>query len=1185
METYYSFWGWIKPDGSLLLPTIKQKTDPRREFIHDDILPKGLFPRSAFGKGWYRFFIELYSPKLLHIHRPSYITDDINYETVVNGVRNIEKAIISEKHKEVFPKVMLPERIALYINNTPTSATQSNLYATLKKLDTINETVNSTGLKKYKEFVESLTISENLGNPYPYKELISGSYRENVYLFLTNDTPEQIAYLVHINNYIMNATAGVSFTKHMNLRPEYSDKSISIDNFDTVTDVYEYFSGETYKIDKVDNIAASRRIFSTIIDILNDFNNQYQPDKMIFTADKDEPSRVKLYDFLTSILKKQYNYDVTTTDKDQVFGYTLDYMKYALSKKRTEGSMNENSSRRVGKRMGHDIYVHKNYTDLAGIPEDILSVAKEHLPQDFKYQIVKYNKQTNSLSFIQSPDFDSADEPIVGNAIKVSADGKTSITKQKTDPQIYHHKWEMVPDNYPGFDVNKSKKRSQNWRSVIGVNREVSSRIGTKSYWDREVVPRIPQIEESKDDIEHQPGSETTQVEATTSSYIKAAKLLLPLLQPDARVLDYGAGLGAGTNAMRSILTDVAQVDSYEPEPKRSKYKPTFTKTSEIIDGYDAVVCLNVLNVMTPNIRDAVVRNIGELLKPGGMAIIGVRAFRGDVNKIKNYEPGDEPGSVWVLRSGNRIYQKGFDGNELREYIGDILGTEFDIKKIPNLTGNAVMATKNDVDEITEETKKSVTALKKKAKASGVPYSILKQVYNRGMAAWVTGHRPGATQSAWAFARVNSFLTKGKTWYSADADLAKKARKYLTERRSTQKRPESEITEDLGNSYEFKIYGAYDRSLIRYVFLVKDTEPKKFAYMVLFTKISSTVLFKQFEMSYDFELDDINDLNDFYANKVETETSTLSISDVGNLSASRKIISTIINIISDYVNRYDPNKLYFTADKSEPSRIRLYDFLTNMLMKKYDYDLTIDKAMTGSVLYTLSKEEITEPGEYVYHASYLPDLARGLRSILSKGLVPSKEGYGGSGIYFAYEPEGGLYHVSKEDATIFRAKWSDLVSKFGTYPDNPNGIQRDNDEIIVPRAVPANMLEIEYFPDEWWKVEDVYDSETRSIDESHMFNYTDWGWITPEGISIKPMESDKTHTSILRRLGEKSKYGLSETETEFSVIRKGWIRWSLHENALRFNTKNWNGSLSVQKTITDIVNKYLNVEEYSFEWD
>jgi hypothetical protein len=65
-------------------------------------------------------------------------------------------------------------------------------------------------------------------------------------------------------------------------------------------------------------------------------------------------------------------------------------------------------------------------------------------------------------------------------------------------------------------------------------------------------------------------------------------------------------------------------------------------------------------------------------------------------------------------------------------------------------------------------------SLPAKAKASGVPLRYLKQVYNRGMAAWRTGHRPGATQQQWAYARVHSFLTKGKTYHTADADIAAK---------------------------------------------------------------------------------------------------------------------------------------------------------------------------------------------------------------------------------------------------------------------------------------------------------------------------------------------------------------------------------------------------------------------------
>jgi hypothetical protein len=70
-----------------------------------------------------------------------------------------------------------------------------------------------------------------------------------------------------------------------------------------------------------------------------------------------------------------------------------------------------------------------------------------------------------------------------------------------------------------------------------------------------------------------------------------------------------------------------------------------------------------------------------------------------------------------------------------------------------------------------------IKGLKKKAEKSGMPYSILKQVYNRGMAAWKGGHRPGTTPQQWAFARVNSFITKSSgTWGKADADLAKKVR-------------------------------------------------------------------------------------------------------------------------------------------------------------------------------------------------------------------------------------------------------------------------------------------------------------------------------------------------------------------------------------------------------------------------
>ena len=69
-------------------------------------------------------------------------------------------------------------------------------------------------------------------------------------------------------------------------------------------------------------------------------------------------------------------------------------------------------------------------------------------------------------------------------------------------------------------------------------------------------------------------------------------------------------------------------------------------------------------------------------------------------------------------------------------------------------------------------------ALKKKAAKSGVSYGTLKKVFNRGMAAWKSGHRPGTTPQQWGHARVNSYITKGKgTYYGADSDLSGKGKK------------------------------------------------------------------------------------------------------------------------------------------------------------------------------------------------------------------------------------------------------------------------------------------------------------------------------------------------------------------------------------------------------------------------
>jgi hypothetical protein len=80
---------------------------------------------------------------------------------------------------------------------------------------------------------------------------------------------------------------------------------------------------------------------------------------------------------------------------------------------------------------------------------------------------------------------------------------------------------------------------------------------------------------------------------------------------------------------------------------------------------------------------------------------------------------------------------------------------------------------KNDrggMSKVSEEADKSLAA---KAAKSGISVGTLKKVYNRGVAAWKTGHRPGTTPSQWGHARVNAFIAKKKKGgLNHDKDLA-----------------------------------------------------------------------------------------------------------------------------------------------------------------------------------------------------------------------------------------------------------------------------------------------------------------------------------------------------------------------------------------------------------------------------
>jgi len=125
--------------------------------------------------------------------------------------------------------------------------------------------------------------------------------------------------------------------------------------------------------------------------------------------------------------------------------------------------------------------------------------------------------------------------------------------------------------------------------------------------------------------------------------------------------------------------------------------------------------------------------------------------------------------------------------NELHEDFSQYL-TEEDLELTEDGINELLSDEISELDDLyddeykVDEAKKSgvTEALRKKAKASGIPMGILRKVFSKGMQAWNAGHRPGVAQHQWGMGRVNSFITGSGGARKADAKLwaqASKAKK------------------------------------------------------------------------------------------------------------------------------------------------------------------------------------------------------------------------------------------------------------------------------------------------------------------------------------------------------------------------------------------------------------------------
>jgi len=115
------------------------------------------------------------------------------------------------------------------------------------------------------------------------------------------------------------------------------------------------------------------------------------------------------------------------------------------------------------------------------------------LPPDFEYHVLKYNPKSNTVSFVEAPDFDVAHEPSLYRVVTVAPDGSSRL-RDLGGRTIYHHKWLFVREGYTGFNMQESQRRS---RVILAVRDIDPKRIGSKEYWATHVLPLITALEGS----------------------------------------------------------------------------------------------------------------------------------------------------------------------------------------------------------------------------------------------------------------------------------------------------------------------------------------------------------------------------------------------------------------------------------------------------------------------------------------------------------------------------------------------------------------------------------------------------------------------------------------------------------------------------------------------------------------
>jgi hypothetical protein len=287
---------------------------------------------------------------------------------------------------------------------------------------------------------------------------------------------------------------------------------------------------------------------------------------------------------------------------------------------------------------------------------------------------------------------------------------------------------EIVLENYVNkyMKENKGKKPgtfalTRGYPPSVEVDEPLVERLFKSGYAGGGLAKKI--AKKLAQELPEASASGKTPIATTVGTYRKASPILLEDIKDvNAPILDYGAGMGLGAEELRKTFPNVKTLEPFY------EGKFDFTDPSKVPSGeFKGLTNFSVLNAVTPEVRDSIVENIGRVMDRGGVGLITARspsAVMSTKGKLV-----DEPNAM-ITQKGT--YQKGFDTDELREYIKYILGSDFEYEPLKGLSGTSVKVKKKaDGGTITTpeiEVKPEYETLKEipRGKISGKIADILK---------------------------------------------------------------------------------------------------------------------------------------------------------------------------------------------------------------------------------------------------------------------------------------------------------------------------------------------------------------------------------------------------------------------------------------------------------------------------